>query len=443
MRDMPAPPSSSPGPRRRAEPWTRAGALRGLRALAAQLGQDAEALLARQKLPLAALDDPEVRLPYRGLCRLLEAGARDWACPDFGLRLAAVQHLSLLGAVGLAARLPARVGEALTALGERLGAHSDAFTMALEVAGPRAVLSYRPACPEEPKTQLLAFAMAVTRNAVAFVSGQPDFAPQAVRLACPAPADAAVRRALARGLGAPLRWGAPPDRAAAGRRAAGRPHRHPGHAVRAADPRHPGPAGRARDRARRCADTVALVRQHIARLLPPGPCTQAEVARALGLHPRALQRRLAAQGTHFSALLDAHRHALALTLLRQGTLPLAALARQLGYADQSVFNQAFRRWTGQSPGRLRRQGRAGAQRSSGRTVLKPPSTASTWPVSRSDSGPSSQAITPATCSAVCTPPSGYWRSAASRWAGRRSMAAVIGVSVRPGATALMRRPCGA
>jgi hypothetical protein len=50
--------------------------------------------------------------------------------------------------------------------------------------------------------------MAVTRNAVAFVSGQPDFAPQAVRLACPAPADAAVRRALARGLGAPLRWGA-------------------------------------------------------------------------------------------------------------------------------------------------------------------------------------------------------------------------------------------
>ena len=41
-----------------------------------------------QKLPLAALDDPEVRLPYRGLCRLLEAGARDWVCPDFGLRLA-------------------------------------------------------------------------------------------------------------------------------------------------------------------------------------------------------------------------------------------------------------------------------------------------------------------------------------------------------------------
>ena len=53
---------------------------------------------------------------------------------------------------------------------------------------------------------------------------------------------------------------------------------------------------------------------------------------------------------------SAHRHALALTLLRQGTLPLAALARRLGYADQSVFNQAFRRWTGQSPGRLRRQG---------------------------------------------------------------------------------------
>ncbi|MCO5977790.1 AraC family transcriptional regulator [Ideonella oryzae] len=357
---MPAtPPSSTKPPRRRAEPWTRAGALRGLRALAAQLGQDAEALLARQKLPLAALDDPEVRLPYRGLCRLLEAGARDWACPDFGLRLAAVQHLSLLGAVGLAARLPARVGEALTALGDRLGAHSDAFTMALEVAGPRAVLSYRPACPEEPKTQLLAFAMAVTRNAVAFVSGQPDFAPQAVRLACPAPADAAVRRALARGLGASLRWGAPQtalqlDAALLDAPTAIQDTQY-APLIRDTLARLTAPPRPGTPDAPDAPDTVALVHQHIARLLPPGPCTQATVARALGLHPRALQRRLAAQGTHFSALLDAHRHALALTLLRQGTLPLAALARQLGYADQSVFNQAFRRWTGQSPGRLRRQ----------------------------------------------------------------------------------------
>ena len=46
-------------------------------------------------------------------------------------------------------------------------------------------------------------------------------------------------------------------------------------------------------------------------------------------------------------------------------------------------------------------------------------------------------------SAVCTPPSGYWRAAPSRIAGTFSMPAVIGVSVMPGATALMRTPCAA
>ena len=56
---------------------------------------------------------------------------------------------------------------------------------------------------------------------------------------------------------------------------------------------------------------------------------------------------------------------------------------------------------------------------------------------------SGQAIVSAAWPAVCTPPSGYCLPAPSRIASCRSMPAVIGVSVMPGATALTRKPAGA
>ncbi len=40
-------------------------------------------------------------------------------------------------------------------------------------------------------------------------------------------------------------------------------------------------------------------------------------------------------------------------LLRQGDVPLAAIAQELGFADQSHFTNAFRRETGETPGRFR------------------------------------------------------------------------------------------
>ena len=73
------------------------------------------------------------------------------------------------------------------------------------------------------------------------------------------------------------------------------------------------------------------------------------VADCLNLHPRSFQRRLEALGTSFPRLLDEHRHALALNLVTRRRMQLARVAGVPGYADQSVFNQAFRRWTGSTP----------------------------------------------------------------------------------------------
>ena len=69
-----------------------------------------------------------------------------------------------------------------------------------------------------------------------------------------------------------------------------------------------------------------------------------------------LQRRLAADGTSFQALKDELRRDLAIVRLHTGTLPLAALADELGFADSAAFQRAFKNWTGSAPGAYRRGG---------------------------------------------------------------------------------------
>ena len=79
-----------------------------------------------------------------------------------------------------------------------------------------------------------------------------------------------------------------------------------------------------------------------------------ETARALGLSTRTLKRRLAAEGTDFTPLLDEQRRHRALLLLRSADLSVEAVAEQVGYSDVANFTRAFRRWSGTTPTAYRR-----------------------------------------------------------------------------------------
>ncbi|WP_162958125.1 AraC family transcriptional regulator [Nocardia yunnanensis] len=79
-----------------------------------------------------------------------------------------------------------------------------------------------------------------------------------------------------------------------------------------------------------------------------------EVARALGLSGRTLQRRLAEQGTTWRAELETVRRDLAITLLCERSDSVRSIAVQLGYRDHRVLARAFRRWTGSAPADFRR-----------------------------------------------------------------------------------------
>ncbi|MDQ1103415.1 AraC family transcriptional regulator [Nocardioides zeae] len=79
-----------------------------------------------------------------------------------------------------------------------------------------------------------------------------------------------------------------------------------------------------------------------------GGASAGVVARRLGLSERTLRRRLAAEGTSYSELLDEVRSGLAVGLLATD-LSLDEVALRLGYAEASSFIHAHRRWTGRTP----------------------------------------------------------------------------------------------
>jgi AraC-like DNA-binding protein len=96
------------------------------------------------------------------------------------------------------------------------------------------------------------------------------------------------------------------------------------------------------------------VQKAIASALPEGG-SAAAVARTLHVSVRTLQRKLVANGTTFREVAEAVRARLAAEYLADPTVSTAEVAFLLGFSDQTSFNRAFRRWTGDSPGRWRRR----------------------------------------------------------------------------------------
>ncbi len=78
------------------------------------------------------------------------------------------------------------------------------------------------------------------------------------------------------------------------------------------------------------------------------------VAADLHLTPRTLQRRLAAEGENFGAILREVRAAKALELLERPGIAIADVSFRLGFRDPDAFSRAFRSWTGVAPTEYRR-----------------------------------------------------------------------------------------
>ena len=85
-----------------------------------------------------------------------------------------------------------------------------------------------------------------------------------------------------------------------------------------------------------------------------------DIADALHISSRTLQRRLQDEGSSFQRVLEEARHQLARHYLNNPVLELNEAAYLLGYEDGNSFVRAFRTWEGVPPARWREQQRAKA-----------------------------------------------------------------------------------
>jgi len=78
-----------------------------------------------------------------------------------------------------------------------------------------------------------------------------------------------------------------------------------------------------------------------------------DIAARLGISVATLHRRLGREDTSFKKISDEAAKSLASLLISQRSLPVATIARRLGYSETAALTHAFHRWFGMSPRRYR------------------------------------------------------------------------------------------
>lgn len=313
--------------------------------LIAECGGDPGDLLARVRIDPAVVGVYDRFVPFTSLSTLLGLCADELRVPDFALRLAGRQDPDILGPVAIAARNAETIGDALRQVTAFAHVYSPAIRADLHI-GPREVayefgtvlqrLPYRP--------HVVELALGVTLSTFKMLGGE-DFRPAKVAFTHPPIGE---RHTYTNYFGCTVEFGAPANLLVF-------PHGLMQRRLPRVDPLAQDIAIRfmtGRDRRTAFADAVSEL---IVRSLPAGAAGLEDVARLLMMHPRAVQRELADTGTTFETLVDDARRDLTTTLLANRDVSLSAVARQIGYSEQSTLTRSCRRWFGMSALAKRRE----------------------------------------------------------------------------------------
>lgn len=92
----------------------------------------------------------------------------------------------------------------------------------------------------------------------------------------------------------------------------------------------------------------AVVQNTLFKLIAGGNFQLHDVASAIGISPRTLQRWLRKEKTSFRKQVNTVQKVLALNLLQDMTLNTAEISFLVGFNNVTTFYKAFKRWTGQT-----------------------------------------------------------------------------------------------
>jgi AraC-like DNA-binding protein len=327
----------------------RARALTGFTELVRAQGGDPATLLRRVGLQPTILDQPDATLRFDSAARLLERAARSLDLPDFGLRLSRYQDISVLGAVALLARHAATVGDALRGISRNFSYHIAAARIQLRDDERPAYAQFRYELehdPALPRRQVVELSIAVAHGFLRLVTADAGKDWEVGFMHRQGQSLARYRRFF----GCPVRFAAQADMVVF-------PARLLAVAIDAGNPQLRAAAERyVSNLIRRFPlDIGQQVEALVERQLVAGGSGIDRIAAQLGMHRRTLQRRLEAQGLHFEDIVDLVRRKRANQLLPHPAIPLSEVCHLLGYAEQSSFNRACRRWYGDTPLAARRR----------------------------------------------------------------------------------------
>ena len=270
--------------------------------------------------------------------------------PAFPMEVARAMRVDDYDVLGLACKTAPDLGTALGHIARYLGLWTNAVSLRVSDEGARVALAL-----DRPGPRDLGMRVAVESSVAELylaLVGIAEVRPPLLRVsfAHRAPSDTSALRSL---FEVPLSFDAPFDGLVVARQVLSTPLSLSDGALSRFFEAH------LRERAARAepqgaeARATERVRAEVMGRLAAGVPTLGEVAGAVAMSPRTLQRRLDAEGTSFQATVEGCRRALAERLLRQTQRPIAEVAFLTGFSEPSAFHRAFKRWTGETPSRYR------------------------------------------------------------------------------------------
>lgn len=311
------------------------------------LGYDPEPILTKVGLKIVQFENPDNRITYLTAGKLLACCVEVTGCQQFGFILGTYANPSHLGIAGFLLQSAANVDSALNSLINFLDLHDQGGLPALAITGNTVLLSYTIYQVDvEAAEHIYDLSIVIACKIMRSLCGE-KWNPDEVLLTHNTPSNLLVYKKFFQ---APVRFNSAVSALVFSKKWLG--YSIPtadellqNHLLREAEELH----------TKQAEDLLRPLQQLLVHSLTNQQMTTTEIAKQLGIHERTLHRKLKLQGTSFRQQLEQSRYSISQQLLTATNESLVNIGLALGYSNVSAFSRAFKKWSGKSPDKWRKE----------------------------------------------------------------------------------------